>query len=1488
MQRLPSLSINKYQAHQARSRNTDGAGPIRRRAAQIDVQWADAYTYALRVAYLNYLLQPRKKRKEYVAQPKPQLARSNTLGMLGEVFGVGDVHTPSMKLPSGYRAQLEKRITNIIMGKETMAGYNDPVLKRTFAEAYTTFSEQNFRRSVDKDRKVEPLFLMFYSAATKALKQGKDPTDKSWTFMVDRHTAMFLRLMISVLRDHGADRDRPELIQRLTTLESKLLTSDQNLLDTGQGENKFIEVEIPLTYEVKDMHMVLVVAKIFGVSPTKAQADIDANKATWTEEAAVRDLKQYQTRLSSNMAGTLSRDDFDLDLAYDEWKKNESHLLGQIFTEILSVRPELRGTSSSSMDKPLPTRPQSMFLREQAYADLGKMLAEPDVGGHGFDQPSLAGLSLEDSTIRSVDEPNYTFIPPEPRAFYKKILYFTILYESFNQDPTEPFLPLGEQTNEVMIELSVRWRLPQSTRYVIFTEVAVQMFRDQELTIGQLDYALEWLKSPPHEPKKIPPVQSFMAALPDLDPSRWTIHDIAAYRHALGDAHTVLLRDLYEALERCYEPKPPSIKDHMMVLGRHVYDDPSFSQRPEDSENFKHELGNALRDRAATVYRDFVDSIIPQNQEEWDFSHVVQLGKAVTSICQRIKKRYKSNPEILGDANEFISRVLLVANERGVPVNKNDGFELYKELVEIRATHLSDPKLKGKPFAFHIENLLEDFDHTSIVDVFTLFSQTKALAKSFAAGTAQEAVGSTKTTQERFMQYARDALVTKERIEPFHFYPESFNEMNRPSKYIFTIKVVEGEDLKACDPNGYSDPYVSFDITVSGPLNIIATIWDWDRMGDHDFVGRTSLKLDPGRLLIKRTERDMVRKITDKLTTHINASLSRQALKSLVGGTLAASVTSLWKKRQSSIPPATNPAAVEQSLHSLFEYFQDNFSIMNITLRHDTMLAVMARLWKEVLLTIENLLVPPLSEQPSTQKPLTQAEMDVVYKWLDLLFEFFNDQGQGVPKETLLSPKFLELKSLNYFYNMPTEDLIRTSETIAANNAQKVQQQLMANSNNRLSAPAALGGGPASYSALGIGSLGTIRRGRSIMTSRNLGTMRKAKEEKRKEAREDASDDMILRILRMRPEAARYLLERQRQKTRQESQAAAQAIVRQSAQQGWNSGQPAFGGALIPRGRGPCPHSQSRSFKLASPPTATRAAKPTTAKMSSSSPYTLRKVAAPHTLEHRVYIEKDGVPISAFHDIPLYANAEQTVLNMIVEIPRWTNAKLEISKDELLNPIKQDIKKGKLRFVRNCFPHKGYLWNYGAFPQTWEDPNVVHPETKAKGDNDPLDVCEIGELVGYTGQVKQVKVLGVMALLDEEETDWKVIVIDVNDPLAPKLNDVEDVERHLPGLLRATNEWFRIYKIPDGKPENQFAFTGECKNKKYAMDVVRECAEAWEKLITGKTQPGGISTTNLTVSHSPSRVSPDQLPPLPPNQELAPEKIDSSIDKWFFISGASA
>ena len=140
---------------------------------------------------------------------------------------------------------------------------------------------------------------------------------------------------------------------------------------------------------------------------------------------------------------------------------------------------------------------------------------------------------------------------------------------------------------------------------------------------------------------------------------------------------------------------------------------------------------------------------------------------------------------------------------------------------------------------------------------------------------------------------------------------------------------------------------------------------------------------------------------------------------------------------------------------------------------------------------------------------------------------------------------------------------------------------------------------------------------------------------------------------------------------------------------------------------------------------------------------------------------------------------------------RWTNAKMEIDTKAPLNPIVQDQKKGKLRFVANCFPHHGYIWNYGAFPQTWENPNHKDESTQCMGDNDPVDCCEIGHRVARRGDVLSVKVLGTLAMIDDGEADWKMIVIDTEDPLAGELNDLEDVERLMPGFLAATREWFR-------------------------------------------------------------------------------------------------
>ncbi|KAF5283055.1 hypothetical protein FQA39_LY17440 [Lamprigera yunnana] len=233
-------------------------------------------------------------------------------------------------------------------------------------------------------------------------------------------------------------------------------------------------------------------------------------------------------------------------------------------------------------------------------------------------------------------------------------------------------------------------------------------------------------------------------------------------------------------------------------------------------------------------------------------------------------------------------------------------------------------------------------------------------------------------------------------------------------------------------------------------------------------------------------------------------------------------------------------------------------------------------------------------------------------------------------------------------------------------------------------------------------------------------------------------------------------------------------------------------------------------------------------------------------LKPLVLADQNG-PISPLHDVPLYADLDKKIVNMVVEIPRWSNAKMEITMKEVLNPIKQDIKKGKPRFVPNCFPHHGYIWNYGALPQTWENPEHLDDGTGAKGDNDPIDVIEIGYRIAKRGEIIQVKILGTIALIDEGETDWKLIAIDINDPLANELSDVGDIDKHYPGLLKATVEWFKIYKIPDGKPENQFAFNGEAKPAAFALNVVEEVHKFWKQLVGKEIDAKGISCVNTKL-----------------------------------------
>ena len=284
----------------------------------------DTYDYVLRAAYIHHLLQPKARRLQHGPPQKAQITRAPTsvADLVKDSFVVRD--SKSTRLPKEFMSALDKRLTGVLTGQERMQEYNDGNVKRTFAIFLNEFKRPEFRRSMDKDRKVEDLLLIFFSNATKELvKTKKSPEDDSWKLMVDRYVALFERLVSSVIKDNDWAKEKPELSSRLQTLENKLLTHDRDLAAASQRNGgaggTTVEVEVPRSQNVKDMPMVLTIAAVFHKDLSQVQGHIDEQKEFLTEKSALRDLKMYQTSLSLNSRRTLRKDDFDTDEAYDHW-----------------------------------------------------------------------------------------------------------------------------------------------------------------------------------------------------------------------------------------------------------------------------------------------------------------------------------------------------------------------------------------------------------------------------------------------------------------------------------------------------------------------------------------------------------------------------------------------------------------------------------------------------------------------------------------------------------------------------------------------------------------------------------------------------------------------------------------------------------------------------------------------------------------------------------------------------------------------------------------------------------------------------------------------------------------------------------------------------------------------------------------------------------------------------------------------------------------
>jgi len=251
------------------------------------------------------------------------------------------------------------------------------------------------------------------------------------------------------------------------------------------------------------------------------------------------------------------------------------------------------------------------------------------------------------------------------------------------------------------------------------------------------------------------------------------------------------------------------------------------------------------------------------------------------------------------------------------------------------------------------------------------------------------------------------------------------------------------------------------------------------------------------------------------MSPFVQQCLSRSVLKSLIKtnsgldyNKALGNVTALYRSAvgpsasevQIPLPQAEKPRVkpdeltdvdLEQAILPLFDYFDANLQTLNTHLSDEAKEMVMSRIWKEVLTVIEGLLVPPLSDISSDMNPLSDKEVDVVFKWLKFLRDYFYAGGEGpVSLEILQNQKYRDIFSIRLYYDWTTDALMEEC-------VRMMQQTLRA-------APS------------------FKKRAKSVYQQRNLGTIRERKKEKQQE-KDVTSGEVIMRILRMRPGTSEFI-----------------------------------------------------------------------------------------------------------------------------------------------------------------------------------------------------------------------------------------------------------------------------------------------------------------------------------------------------------------------------
>lgn len=156
--------------------------------------------------------------------------------------------------------------------------------------------------------------------------------------------------------------------------------------------------------------------------------------------------------------------------------------------------------------------------------------------------------------------------------------------------------------------------------------------------------------------------------------------------------------------------------------------------------------------------------------------------------------------------------------------------------------------------------------------------------------------------------------------------------------------------------------------------------------------------------------------------------------------------------------------------------------------------------------------------------------------------------------------------------------------------------------------------------------------------------------------------------------------------------------------------------------------------------------------------------------------------MNLWHDVTLGDKAPEHI-NVIIEIPRGSLNKYEIDKET-----------GMIALDRVMHTAQVYPVDYGFAPQTlWED-------------GDALDVVVLTTEPLFPGVLVKARPVGIMHMIDNGESDDKVLAVPVDDPRWSHVQDIGDVNQH---QLKVLQHFFETYKKLQNKTVEISGFEGK-------------------------------------------------------------------------------